>query len=265
MGEQMNLVVTTVHKPSSDLVATAAELAHLLNAPQVARENHSLNALKELYHTDTILVAAKNGPVAYTPGGEYFFHLSMAELRIKNLINGKHDHMVTALGLKPGSTVLDCTLGLGSDAIVASFAAGNSGKIVGIEVSPLIAAITGLGLKQLVHEDAAITAALRRITAHNADYNSYLSGLPAKSFDIVYFDPMFRAPVYSSSNFKPLRKLADMRPLNADAVTQACRVAKKRVVIKEAKDSAEFERLGITALQGGKYSSVQYGFIEVEG
>lgn len=260
----MDLIVTTIHKPSPAITAFAAELAELLQAPLVARENHSLPGLRAAYHTDTILVAAKNGPVAHTAGGEYFFHLSMAELRIKNLINGKHDHMVTAMGLEAGATVLDCTLGLGSDAIVASFIAGDSGKIVGLEASPVIAVITGLGLKQQVHEDAEITAALRRITVENSDYNDYLAGLPAKSFDIVYFDPMFRAPVYSSSNLKPLRQLADMRPLSADAVAQACRVAKRRVVIKEAKGSAEFERLGITALQGGKYSSVQYGFIEVE-
>lgn len=201
----------------------------------------------------------------HTDDGEYFFHLSMAELRIKNLINGKHDHMITAMGLAAGMSVLDCTLGLATDAIVASFVAGEAGKITGLESSPVIALVAELGLQHFVGEANQkydITSALRRIKVENADFNHYLEALPDNSFDIVYFDPMFRNPIYKSSNLNPIRSLADKRPLGIAAVKQACRVAKRKVVVKEAAGSREFERLGITTTTGGKYSSVQYGIID---
>ncbi|VBB05995.1 ribosomal rna small subunit methyltransferase j [Lucifera butyrica] len=255
------MIITTVHHPSPNLEEQAHETAKSLMLPFVARENHSLAALKAQYHTENILVMTTQGPLVHTAGGEYFFHLSMADLRIKNLTNGKHDHMVTAMGLQPGMSVLDCTLGLASDAVVASFVTGEGGTVVGLEVSPAVAMIAQYGLANFVGDDERITTALRRIQVKNIDYDSYLAGLPPGSFDIIYLDPMFRCPVVTSANVKPLRYLADMRPVSRAAIEQACRVAKQRVVIKEAHESPEFKRLGITNLTGGKYSSVQYGVI----
>ena len=130
---------------------------------------------------------------------------------------------------------------------------------------PIIAAVTGRGLARFICEDPEITAALRRIKVLPADYNNYLPTLPDKSFDIVYFDPMFRIPVNASSNLKPLRFLADDRSLNRRAVNEACRIAKRRVVVKEANGSSEFDRLGFPAVFGGKYSSVKYGVIATGG
>jgi hypothetical protein len=258
----MDLVVTTVHKPSPQAEISAASLANKLGVALVERGKTSLQTIRDTYNVSNILVVSKHGPLVNTPGGDYFFHLNMAELRINNLINGKHDHMVTAMGLTEGSTVLDCTLGLATDAIVAGFVAGNTGKVTGTEVSPVIAAIAEIGLQHFESDNADITAALRRIKVVNVDYLSYLNSLPAKCIDIVYFDPMFRTPVYSSSNLKPLRFLADNSPLSLDAIQAAKRVAKRRVVIKEANGSSEFTRLKVTAIMGGKYSSVQYGVIE---
>lgn len=258
----MNVVVTTVQKPSPDVVAEAALLAARLGAPLAEREKTSLAALRERYRVNHIVVASKAGPIVHTPGGEYFFHLSLAELRIKNLINGNPDHMTAAMDLKAGMTVLDCTLGLATDAIVASFAAGPEGAVLGLESSPVIAAVTGLGLKRHDSDEEAVTAALRRITVEQADYNEYLADLPDKSFDIVFFDPMFRIPIRASSNLKPVRFLADQRPLTSEAVREACRVARHRVVLKEAQRSPEFARLQFPSVMGGKYSSIHYGIIE---
>ncbi|MDR3591422.1 MAG: class I SAM-dependent methyltransferase [Negativicutes bacterium] len=261
----MNLVVTTAHKPTPEMVGAAAELAERLAAPLKPRGNASLDALRRESAVDTLLVVTKRGPVVSTPGGEYFFHLNLAELRIKNLISGKPDHMVSAMDLAAGMTVLDCTLGLATDAIVAAYVAGAAGKVVGLESSAVIAAVTGLGLARFVSDQAGITAALRQIRVLNADFNQHLLTLPDRSFDIVFFDPMFRAPIIDSSNLKPLRFLADDRPLSCSAVREACRVARRRVVMKEKNGSPEFARLGITDLYGGKYSSVQYGVIAVGG
>jgi len=259
----MDLVITTAHKPSAKMKEIALSLARLLNLPLELRGGLSLDDIRAKFNTADLLVVTKNGPVVYTPGGEYFFHLNMAVLRIKNLLNGKHDHMAAAMALTPGMTVLDCTLGLATDAIVASFVVGSTGSILGLETSAVLAAVSSLGLQQFSAGDARINAALRRIAVKNVDYNSYLPTLPDRCFDVVFFDPMFRVPIGSSSNIKPLRFLADDQPLGAQALQHACRVARKRVVVKETNGSPEFSRLDIDLLQGGKYSSVQYGIIEV--
>ncbi len=262
----MDSIVTTVQHPAADVIQMAQELAAKLAVPYVERNRQSIAALKEKYRVSNLLVAAAAGPTVHTATGEYFFHLSMAELRIKNLINGKHDHMVAAMGLNTGMSVLDCTLGLATDAIVASFIVGEAGFVVGLESQPIIALITEYGLQHFAPDplpaEYDIISALRRIRVKNTDYYEHLAVLPAASFDIVFFDPMFRNPIQTSSNFKPIRSLADPRQVTVAAIQQACRVAKQRVVVKEAANSDEFSRLGIANIVGGKYSSVKYGIID---
>lgn len=256
----MNCIITTAVKPGSALEEAANTIAGQLPAPFVARGSQSLEQIKVKYQAEVIIAVTRKGLVAHTPGGDFFFHPSMAELRIKNLINGKDDHMVNAMGLQEGMSVLDCTLGLGTDAIVASYVTGVPGQVNGLEVAKIVALITGNGLRN--YQTNSIDAALRRISVVNADYQHYLAGLPAGSFDIVYFDPMFRRPIASSSNIKPLRLLADNRELTPAALRQAVRVAGKRVVIKETRHSSIFAGLGIQTIVGGKYSSICYGIIE---
>jgi hypothetical protein len=258
----MNFVVTTGQHPTEKEFALAQRWSKVLGAPLAFRKNMSLARLKEGYAVDALLVVTKNGPVVHTAGGDFFFHLSMAELRIKNLINGKHDHMVAAMGLKEGMSVLDCTLGLATDALVASLAVGGAGKVVGLEASALIAFVTEYGLKNFALQEEYLKEAFTRIQVINIDFNSYLRTLPANSFDVVYFDPMFRQPIQKSSTLKPIRYLADNRPLAVEALNYATRIAKKRVVIKETHDSTEFKRLGISTIVGGKYSSISYGVID---
>lgn len=261
----MQLIVTTGIHPTEATAQLAESMAKTLQVPYVRRGKQSLDFLKASHRAELLVVVKKQGPVVITPGGEYFFHLSMAELRINNLKNGKPDHMVEAMGLSAGMSVLDCTLGLATDAIVASFVAGAAGQVTGIEHALLISQITEYGLRHFSAGDEAVTMALRRIQVVWADYYEYLCHVPDKSFDIVYFDPMFRHPIHSSSNLKPLRYLADDRPLLPDAVQEACRIARQRVVIKETRNSAEFDKFALSGLYGGKYSSVHYGVIQVNG
>jgi len=259
----MDLVVTTVQHPSDDVIALAEHIGTLLNIPFALRAKRSLMAIKLHYQVDNIIVVGQKGPLVNTPGGEYFFHLSMAELRIQNLLKGQHDHMVSAMSLQAGMSVLDCTLGLATDSIVASFVVGSTGTVLGLETSPIVTFIASYGLQHFQADDSYLTAALRRIGVKHAHSYKYLTALPDNSYDIVYFDPMFRHPIHSSSSVKPLRYLADNSPLPKNTLTEACRVAKKRVVVKESSKSNEFTRLGITTVYGGKYSSVHYGVIQI--
>lgn len=258
----VQIIITTSYQPSAEQIALGRDFAKRLKTLFVPRGKYSIAQLKKDYQTDFVLVVTGKGPVIHTPEGEFFFHLNMAQLRIKNLQVGKDDHMVVAMGLKPGMSVLDCTLGLASDAIVASYIVGETGQVIGLESSLVIALVAEYGLKHFESDDGTINQALRRIKVLPLDYNDYLSQLPDNSFDVVYFDPMFRQPVQASNNIKPLRVLADNRPLTLEILQQARRVAKQRVVVKEKNGSPEFARLGITAFVGGKYSHIIYGILD---
>ena len=258
----MDFIITTITKVNTDLIYQAQALAQKLNKKFVARNNLSLEKLKQDNNVDNILIFTKDGLKAHTSQGDLFFHLNMAQLRILNLNRNQKDHMVEAMDLKPKMSVLDCTLGLGTDATVASYIVGENGKVVGLESATLIYLITKYGLANFNHDNIAINHSLRRIESFNLHYLDYLKAQGDNSFDIVYFDPMFRKPIQDSANFKPMRAIANMEQLQSKALVEALRVAKKRVVIKETKDSMEFKRLNISQIYGGKYSSVSYGVID---
>lgn len=258
----MEFIITTITKVNTDLIYQAQALAQKLNKKFVTRNNLSLERLKQDNNVDNILIFTKDGLKAHTSQGDLFFHLNMAQLRILNLNRNQKDHMVEAMDLKPKMSVLDCTLGLGTDATVASYIVGENGKVVGLESATLIYLITKYGLANFNHDNIAINHSLRRIESFNLHYLDYLKAQGDNSFDIVYFDPMFRKPIQDSANFKPMRAIANMEQLQGKALVEALRVAKKRVVIKETKDSMEFKRLNISQIYGGKYSSVSYGVID---
>lgn len=259
-----NFIVTTTRKPDDTAEIFAAELATKLGGQFVQREDFSFDALKEIHGVENILLVKKNSLSVITTEGELFFHPNTAHLRIKNLRGGDGDRLIDALKISDGSKVLDCTLGLGSDALVASFVVGLSGKVVALEVNPLISEIVRHGLKNFSEESPHILDAMRHVEVINADCKDFLKKCADDSFDAVYFDPMFRRPVKSSSGLNPIRPLADNRPLTQEIIREACRVAKCRVVMKEHSGSAEFDRLGFTIAAGGKYSSISFGVIYVE-
>lgn len=259
-----NVIVTTVENANAYLIAKARSYARQLNTLYISRDNQSINTLKEKFQVDNILTVSKHGPILHTIEGKYFFHLSMAELRIKNYLSGDADHMIYAMNLKAGMNVLDCTLGLATDAVVASYVVGPQGKVTGLEASPLLALIAKEGLASYKLNNEIINAAMRNIRVINSEHLIYLQNLPDKCYDIVYFDPMFRYPKESSCNLKPIRRLANNSQLSLEAIQEAKRIARSRVVIKENNFSKEFDRLGITVFSGGKYSSIKYGIIEVK-
>ena len=259
----MNFIVTTIRKPDAATEILAEEISKKLGGRLVRREDLSFDALKKIHGAENILLVKKNSLSAITAEGELFFHPNTAHLRIKNLRGGEGDRLIDALKISAGSSVLDCTLGLGSDAIVESFIVGAAGKVVALEVNPLIAAIVDYGMKNFSEDSPHILSAMRRVEVINADCADFLKTCADKSFDAVYFDPMFRRPVKSSSGLNPIRPLADNRPLTEEIIREACRVAKCRVVMKEHSGSAEFSRLGFKVADGGKYSSVAFGVIEL--
>ncbi|WP_157833450.1 class I SAM-dependent methyltransferase [Desulfotruncus alcoholivorax] len=197
---------------------------------------------------------------------EFFFHPSMAVIRIKEIKSGKNDQMINAMGLCDGQRLLDCTLGLATDAIVASYILGPKGFVLGIESSPLVASIVQIGLQKSYKKTSHdVLNAMSRIKVFKGDHRITLEELPDNSFDVVYFDPMFRIPMSKSSGINALRPLADHRPITNRVLDSALRVASKRVVVKENRWGNELEKLGFKYIEGGKNSSVRYGIMFKDG
>lgn len=254
------MLVTTSDDPSEGAVALARQIAAELNAPAVARRGRSIRELKDRYGATEIVVVGGNGIRCYGRSEEpFFFHPSMAALRVKRLMNGERDPMLEAADVRPGDQVIDCTMGLGSDAIVFAYAVGAAGRVVALENRPIVHLIVKYGLAGHEPESAELREAMRRVEPVCADHLDYLKALPDRSVDVVYFDPMFQKPTASPS-LEPLRDLAHSAAIRPEAVQEARRVARKTVVMKERADSGEFERLGFVPV-GRSRGKLKYGVI----
>ena len=134
-----NTFVTTSLKITADLEEQGIRIAEELGIPYIPRDDKSLLFLEDKYNSNGILVVSKDKLSVYINAKEFFYHPGMAKLRIKGIKSGNNDQMITAMNLLPGDSVLDCTLGLGSDAVVANYITGPYGSVVGLESNPLLA------------------------------------------------------------------------------------------------------------------------------
>ncbi|GAB6180770.1 class I SAM-dependent methyltransferase [Desulfotomaculum defluvii] len=260
-----SIIITTAVRKSNQLEEKALQLSQELNLAYYPRKRYSIPALLEMSGATAILLVSLQRLSLVVDGKELFFHPGFAKLRIKEIEAGKTDQMIKAMDLHEGDTLLDCTLGLAADALVASYVVGNRGGVVGIEDSRPVVEIVGRGLCTYTGEGSEMINAMRRIKVINDHHLNYLHKLPSNSFDVVYFDPMFRVPKIKSSSMAPLRLFANSDPLTSEAIDEAIRVARKRVVMKESSESQEFQRLNFHSVQGGKYSPVAYGIIQKDG
>lgn len=225
----------------------------------------SLPKIQSRYSPEHLVVVGNDG-IHWHAGGAgnqpFFFHPGLSVVRIKRMMDGQKDAMLTACGFQPGDEVLDCTAGLASDCIVFSYAGEGLSTVTAIESQFPVYYVVSEGLQTYTADIEAVTAAMRRIRILHKDHISYLTELPDRSVDIVYFDPMFREPVRTSSGISPLRALADERILTEATVQEAKRVARKCVVLKELRDSGEFERLGFAA-DPRSQSKIAYGVMTI--
>ena len=230
-----SLAVTTAVKPPPAVEAQARALAEELGAPYAPRAGRSLPALCGAADAARLLVAGADRLrlCDRATGAEYFFHPNMFLVRGSAVRQGAPDHFLEAAGLAPGDAVLDCTLGFASEAALAALAVGEAGRVVGLESVPELAAVTRIGLQTFPLPSPDLEAALRRVRVVTAEHGAYLQGCADGSFDVVYFDPFFPERLSGSeASVSPLFVFGNPAPLDPDAVAQARRVARGRVVIK---------------------------------
>ena len=242
----MKTVITTAGRPDAASLKLAAKAAGVLGYEIIERNKKSIARIQKEQNS-AVLVSGANRYELFRIGMEkpFFFHPNSAAFRLKRMLNGETDPLIEAAQLGIGESFLDCTLGLASDSIIASYVTGDSGKVVGLEGDPDIAFIAKCGLHTFHSNSIELTKAMKHIEVVHTDAVDFLKNQPDNSWDIVYIDPMFSAPIEESSNFTPLRQVGLKTSLTQEWMEQAKRVCKRRVVVKDRFDSPVFDKYNL--------------------
>jgi SAM-dependent methyltransferase len=261
----VKVTVTTPLRAGAAAEAEAAAAAARHDLAYVPRRNRSAEEVLAASGAAALLVLSPAAAVLFAGGRETRWSPGMGFLRAKRLAQVRagrragdpsaRDPFVEAAGFLPGERVLDCTLGLGADALVAAEAVGPGGEVVGLERAPALAAWVAEGLQRLPHPAA------RRVTVRAADHAVALAAFPDRSFDVVVFDPMFRHARAAPGGFDAVRALADATPLSAAAVARARRVARRLVVVKDGAPGWDLTRLGLVPRASARGAHRYYGCV----
>ncbi|WP_313235673.1 class I SAM-dependent methyltransferase [Sporosarcina ureae] len=258
----MNVIITTAGRPDEHSTALMHQAADALQAPVVERKKRSIPTLQDVYQAD-VLVAGKDRYSFYKKGSDepFFFHPNSATYRLKRILKDETDPLVAAADLKLGDSFLDCTLGLGSDAIIAASTVGEKGTVEGTEADQIVAFLTKVGLHNFPIDFPLLQEAMRRVQVIHAEAVDFLKTCETNSRDVVFLDPMFTTPIEESSNFEVLREIGVTDTITEEWVAEALRVCRRRVVLKDHFQSPMFERFGFVQ-QIRPYTKVHYGVLE---
>ena len=204
-----------------------------------------------------LLVLARDRADLYLRGRVFRASAGMAFLRVVRAEKGEIDPLVEIARLAPGDRVLDATLGLGGDALVAAQA--TRCEVVGLEKSALLCAFTQAGLRRLPGHGAAPG---RAVTVLHGDHREAFAAMAPQSFDVVLLDPMFRETAESSPLFDVVRAQAEHAPLDAETLLAARRVARRGVLVKDAAPGRELGRLGIVPRLSRRSAAIAFGWLD---
>lgn len=244
------------------MVQYAKKVAADLDSLFVLRRDAAVADLRKRLRDD-VLVVGKNRLEIYPHRGEesFFFHPNSAGFRVKRLLRGEHDPFLQAAQLESGMAVLDCTLGMASDAIVASFAVGSKGRVTGIEGNRYMAYLVKKGLREWQSDVPEMNEAMRRIEVVQGDHASVLRACADQSYDVVYLDPMFEESILESDGIRGLKHFALYDEIADETIEEAKRVARSRVVLKDHFRSPRFERYGFSVYRR-KSAKFHFGVLE---
>ena len=261
-------LVTTSRNTQEANAGEVQEFIKLYGGFAEERNEQSIAELMEKSPHKQLVVFEKQKPSFYGEESSVAlrFHPNMAALRLDQLAKGNTDRLLRVLEVEPGMIVLDGTLGLGSDALIEAWQVGETGKVIALEASPIIASIIGFSLKKLAADPEEQMGHLaKRIEVKNDSLELFLRKQKDSSVDVIYLDPMFDRPVKSSDGISALRQWAMHLPISQAVLADALRVVKHRVVIKESKASnwwAELDWDYPSVLEGHRYHSTRYRVLE---
>jgi hypothetical protein len=237
----MEVIVTTDKKPNPEMIEEAIKLAEKFKTVYVKRRHNTIESIKKQYGKNVLVVGRNFLLTLHTlSGNRLFFHPGLFKIRLLNFLAGGKEAMTEAMDLKEEETVLDCNLGLAQDALLSAFVSRR--EVVGIEKDSVIYEIVKRGLGRYKPEGKLKIAefAFKLVKPICADNYDFLKEQPDKSFDIVYFSPMFVKPKWHCDVMAPFREVAVKDFISPKTLKEAERIARKRVVIKVNKGVKEF-------------------------
>lgn len=261
------VVTTTRRAKEADRLSALAFIEKYGGSFQ-ARNDRSLDHLfLECPEFQDVIVFEEELPVLFRRGNSlpFRFHLNMAAIRLNQLEKNNKDRLIDVAGISKGMTVLDGTLGLGSDTLVISWQVGEAGKVIALEKSEAIYAVMNESLKKLIKKENEYSFLLKRVEIIHASLEEYVKEKEDSSFDMVYLDPMFDKPRKKSDGIEGLRPWATEEIPTPEVIGECLRVSKNQVVIKEPKASRWWQEgkcFFKNQLTGQRYQSVRYRILE---
>ncbi|MBT5627618.1 MAG: class I SAM-dependent methyltransferase [Chloroflexi bacterium] len=244
MEQDRNFVVTTSRRASSDIRAQARQKASDWKLPYFDRHDETLVDVTGTF--EAVFVYDHDGLGLSIGESNLKFNLGTAALRLQAISRGEPVTLIRVGEIQANDRVLDATLGLGHDSIVAARAVGPKGSVVGIESSWPLFTLISEGLTQYDSGDESSD-----VQPVFDDSRSYLANADADSFDVVILDPMFSIPKRSDGSFEVLRKFASPAGLDPDWIQMARRVAKRWVVVKTDYEKDWFSSEGLERVPSG--------------
>ncbi|NQH36739.1 class I SAM-dependent methyltransferase [Streptococcus suis] len=231
----MKMIVTTSLGMDEGLVYRARRIASELGIEYKERKKQSVGKMLGTY--EAVLVLYKDKLILEQRGGQVlFFHPDTAMLRIKS----GRDPLLELLG-KEKQSIIDCTMGLGSDSIVLA-SAGH--RVTALESSKLVHFIVSRGLQDFDSGLQEVNRAMKSIQTIWTDSLTYLKGQIDKSVDVIYLDPMFSQEITESDNLDGLKPFANYSALSEEFLVEAKRVARRKIIIKAHFRDQVFEEFG---------------------
>lgn len=260
----MHYYITTGKRADESLIERSKILAHKWGLYYIPRNKQSVEALLETLKTTGIFIVERERIVYKGLDFNVFWHPSTAKIATGELGQLKNTSLIKALDLKGDDHVLDCTFGLGSDALRIAMAQGESGSVTGIESELPMVLLSTEGLVEIKKLNSlALEEAAKKIHIVLGSHFDFLKAQPDGSFDCAYFDPMFEKPKLEAHGINGFRHLAAHDELTEEVLLEALRVCRKRVVIKERMDSSLMALSILTEIIGEKNTKkVGYGIIK---
>ena len=221
-------VVTTARNPTRAHLARATSLSSSLGAPLVPRL--SMEAMVAQTGCDLFyMVGREREELRRIDGARCFVQPGLVPSK---LVEGTRHPFIRALRGDDDviASVFDCTLGLANDALHAAVAL--NAHIHGAEASPVLAALLEEGLVRMANEGRAWSGGAARIRMSRGGAVDVLGTLEAGSVDVVMLDPMMKIPRKAAPPFQLLRAFAFSALASGALLTEAARVARRRVVLK---------------------------------
>jgi 16S rRNA (guanine1516-N2)-methyltransferase len=243
----------------SGILEEARELAGRFGLEAQPRADRPVPELMEAAAGAPVLILSRARAELVHRGRAFRASVGMGFLRLVRARRGEMDPMVRAAQLHPGDEVLDATLGLASDALIAAHSTQK--RVVALEASPVLAAFVTAGLRRL---PAPARPAGSLLEIRCADHRAALREMPDRSVDVVLFDPMFRSAAESGALFDLVRAFAEHAPLAGETLREARRVARRGVLVKDAPPGIELARLGLTPLPSRRSPRIVFGWADAQ-